>query len=152
MTSGFNRKIQATILIGSILMVAACASTKTGETIANQTDQAARIALEKGKLETLPEPTAGAAKVVEPVNTAPVTALDGSQATKSAVARINQKEPLVNVRTAPTARSRVVAVLKKGQEVEVLENKYGWLKIKWKHGATLKHGWMNKSFVEGYEQ
>ena len=152
MTTSFNSKIQSTILIGSLLMVSACASFNSGETIASKTDEAARIAIEKAKLETPPEPPASVTTVIEPVKTAPETAPDAAQAPKSAVARINQKEPLVNVRTAPSLKSRVVAVLKRGQSIEVLETKDSWVKITWHKGRAVKQGWLKKAFVEGYEQ
>lgn len=151
MTNSFNSKIKSTILLASVLMISACASFNTGETIAGKTDQATSVAIEKGKRETL-EPPATAAQAIEPVNTASVTAPDNSESAKPAVTRINQKEPYVNVRTSPSVKSRIVGVLKRGQSIEVLETKDNWVKITWNKGRTVKQGWLKKMFVEGYEQ
>lgn len=153
MTTSFNNKIQSTILLGSVLMISACASFNTDETVAETTDQATRIAIEKGKLETpLESPPASAAKTIEPVNTATVTAPENAQPAKTRAAHINQKEPYVNVRTSPFVKSRVAGVLKRGQSIEVLETKENWVKISWHKGRAVKQGWLKKMFVEGYEQ
>jgi len=157
MTSRFNSKILPTILIGSVLMVSACATVNPKETIANKTDEATRTTLEKGKFETPPvlntEPQpASVAKMIEPVKTASEAIPDAAQAPKTTATRITQKEKSVNVRTAPAIKSRVVAVLKRGQSIEVLEEKDGWLKVTWHKGNAVKQGWLKKIFVEGYEQ
>lgn len=145
MTTSFNNKIQSTILLGSVLMISACASLDTGETT--------HTAIEKGALETpLETPPARAAQAIEPVKTASVAAPENSQPAKSAVTHINQKEPYVNVRTSPFVKSRVVGVLKRGQSIEVLETKDNWVKITWQKGRSVKQGWLKKMFVEGYEQ
>lgn len=128
-----------------MLMMSACASLDTGETT--------HTAIEKGTLETpLESPPASAAKAIEPVNTATVTAPENAQPAKSAVTHINQKEPYVNVRTSPFVKSRVAGVLKRGQSIEVLETKDNWVKISWHKGRSVKQGWLKKMFVEGYEQ
>lgn len=149
MITSFNNKIQSTILLGSVLMMSACASFNTGETIADKTDQATSVAIEKGKLETpLKSPVSAA---IEPVNTASVT-LENAPSAKPAVTRINQKEPYINVRTASSVKSRIVGVLKRGQSIEVVETKDNWVKISWNKGRAMKQGWLKKMFVEGYEQ
>lgn len=153
MTNRFNSRIQTTLLISSMLMVSACASFKSGETVANKADVASNVTLGKGKFETPPQiPQTNAAKVNETIKTAVETPPVTTPPSNPNNTRINSREPYVNTRTAPSARSRVVAVLKQGQEVEVLEKKHGWLKLKWQHGQSEKTGWMNKSFVEGFEQ
>lgn len=152
MTTSFNNKIQSTLLLASVLMISACASLNTGETVADTTDQTARMAIEKGKIETQPEPPAIAAQMIEPADTASVRAPENAQSAKSAVTRINQKEPYVNVRTAPSIKSRIAGVLKRGQSIEVLETKDNWVKISWHKGRAVKQGWLKKMFVEGYEQ
>ncbi len=152
MTFIFNRKIQSITLLGSVLLISACATIQSGETVANRTDQASRVVLEKGKFETPPELPASAVKVAEPVNSAPAKVPDTAQPAQPAATHINQKEPLVNVRTSPSTKSRVAGVLKKGQSVEVLETKDNWVKISWQKGSAVKQGWLKRMFVEGYEQ
>lgn len=153
MTTKLNRRILPVLLISSMLMISACASTKSGAAIAQKTDEASSVTLKEGEFQTPPViQQSGTPMVNETVKTTVDAPAEATKPANPNSTRINSRAPLVNARTAPTARSRVVAVLKKGQEVEVLEKKHGWLKIKWHHGATVKHGWINKSFVEGFEQ
>jgi len=145
-----NSRIQSLILIGSVLTLSACASTKTGGTISGKTDQPSRAVIEKGKFETPSE--IKSPKTAETVKTVTEAAPVVSQPPNPNLTKVNSRAPRVNARTAPTTRSRVVEVLKQGQEVEVLESKHGWVKIKWQEGDTAKHGWMNKAYVEGFEK
>ena len=159
MTTRCNSSFQAALLIGSVLMVAACSTgtttdaIKNGESIAaNQADSSARAAIEKGKPETPPElhPT-GSLAATEPNTTAPPAAAETTQAPRASATRINHKERYVNVRSAPSAKSRVLAVLRDGHSVEVVETRDGWVKIAWHRGKAVHHGWMKNVFVAGYE-
>ena len=145
MTTGLSRRIQSTLLIGSALMLAACASTKTGdagkavEPVAGDTT---RIIIPKGKFETPPE--------IQPASIKKASEAATSFAdTAQASARINQKEAFVNVRSAPSPKSKSIAVLKAEQPVEILESKDSWVKIAWQSGNARKLGWVKKVFVEG---
>ena len=153
----FRSRIQVMILIGSGLMVAACATVKTNETNTNITHDTTRLTIEKGKLETPPAMTAepqpvAPTKASEPVKTASDTAPDVTRTARITVTRIKQEETFVNVRTAPSVRSRNFAVIKGGQTVEVLITMDRWLKIKWQKGDAVMQGWINKKFVEAYDQ
>jgi uncharacterized protein YgiM (DUF1202 family) len=154
MTTRFSSKIQSVILIGSVLMVSACATNNTGETIANKTDDSAHAIPEKAKVAPPPEPQRPSAKkVIEPVKTvsaqAPVVAAPAAKAT---IAKITPKEQFVNIRGKASVKSRKIAVLNGGHSIEILEEKDGWLKIKWQKGDAVKQGWLKKRFVEGYEE
>jgi len=151
MTPKLGTRIQTLLLISSVLIVSACATTNPKETITNKTDETASITIEKGKSETPPAPSqpVAAPKATEPVKTVSQAKNDAAQAAKTT--RINPKERSVNVRTSSSVKSRLAAVLEGGQTIEVLEARRGWLKIKWQNGDAVKQGWINKSFVEGYE-
>lgn len=152
MASKLGRRIQTILFIGSVLIVSACATTNSKETIINKTDETARVTIEKGKFETPPPLTQPATPqpVIEPGKTVSQTEKDAAQAAKAT--RINPNEPFVNVRSAPSIKSRNIAVLKGGYDIEVLEVKDVWVKIKWMKGNAAKQGWLKKRLVEGYEQ
>jgi uncharacterized protein YgiM (DUF1202 family) len=157
MATRLGGKIRTLILIGSVLVVSACATSKTNEANTSKTDETSSITIEKGKFEAPPEikgapQPATSAVAVDPAKNASATAPDAGQAAKANITRVNTKEKLVNVRTAPSTKSRTLAVLKGGQTIEILETKQSWLKIKWQAGDVAKQGWMNRRFVEGYEQ
>ena len=146
-----------------MLMVSACASfktadsTKTGETIANTADDTTRSTIEKGKSVTpsdsagIPQQS-GAAKAGDPGNSATVAGRDTVQTSRVIMTRISPKEPYVNIRTEPSAKSRKIAVLKGGHSIEVLETRDSWVKVQWQKGNAVKQGWMKKSFVEANYQ
>jgi uncharacterized protein YgiM (DUF1202 family) len=141
------------ILIGSVMMVSACATTNTAETVANKTDEPSRVVLEAGKFENPPALPQSAATppVSEPAKSAGEKANEVSQAPATTISRINPKERFVNIRTAPSSKSKIVAVLKGGHSIEILETKDSWLKVKWVKGDVVKQGWMSKRFVDANE-
>jgi uncharacterized protein YgiM (DUF1202 family) len=156
MPTRFGRKIESTILIGSILTLSACASVNTSDsgkkeaTIAKKADDTTRTTIQKGKFENPPEmQLSGMNKTDEYANTSSETATYSAHTSKANATRINHKESSVNARSAPSAKSRSIAVLKAGQAIEVLETKDNWVKITWQKGNSAKQGWMNKAFVEG---
>jgi len=152
MITRFNSKIQSTILIGSVLMISACASFKTGEAIADKADGTTRTTIGKGTFETPPEiQQSSIKKGIGQNSTTSKAASDTPQASTATVTRINQKEPYVNIRSAPSSKSRSLAVLKGGHSLEVLETRDSWVKISWQKGDAVKQGWLKKRFVEGYK-
>lgn len=161
MTTILGSRIQSTLLIGSVMMISACAATKsgdaikTGETIVGKTEETTLATSGKVALDApIDKQPAGAKKVLEPGNTGSRTTPETpetTQAPKAAVTRIKPKEPYVNIRSEPSAKSRSIAVLKGGHSIEVLETKDSWVKITWQKGNAMKQGWMKKSFAEGHE-
>jgi uncharacterized protein YgiM (DUF1202 family) len=154
MTTRIGSIIRSLLLIGSVLIVSACASTTPREVVANKTDETARVVIEKGKFDTppaLPQPAAPR-PMMEPVKTASQTAQVTAQVSPANIARIHPKERSVNIRTSPSVKSRIVAKLKGGHSIEVLETRDNWLKVKWQKGAAVRQGWLKRRFVEGYEQ
>jgi uncharacterized protein YgiM (DUF1202 family) len=152
MKSRFCRKIQSTILFSSLLMLSACASTKTADSVTTAPpvpEETTRTTIAKGKFIQPPEiqqseiPTTGKSG-----SSTSQAAPDSTQSTANNHARISRKEASVNIRNAPSAKSRSVAVLKAGQAVDVLEHKDGWAKITWQKGTVVKQGWMNKAYLE----
>jgi uncharacterized protein YgiM (DUF1202 family) len=155
-TGRFGRRIQSTVLIGTVLIVSACASfnnndsATTAGTITNNTDGTTSTTIKKGRFENPPEIQLSSMKKGNgPGDTDSQFSTDTITPAKSNIFRVSLKEKLVNVRTAPSVKSRSIAVLKGGHPVEVLETKGSWVKIQWQKGNTFKQGWMNKAFVEG---
>ena len=151
MTIRFSSKIQSALLIGSVLMVSACATNNAGNTIASKPVDSPTVP-QKAKVAPPPEqPKPSAKKVTEPVKTVSLAPVVPAKVTKAAGIRISPKEKLVNIRSMASVKSRKVAVLEGGHPIEVLEKKDSWLKIKWQKGDVVKQGWLKKAFVEGYE-
>lgn len=158
MTTGLERTIQTAILIAATLLTSACAALQTGdsiknaETIASKTEETTRTTIEKGAFENPPEiiQLSRKATAVEPLTNTPQSAADHVQVSKPALTRITPKEPYVNIRTAPSLKSRNVAILKGGHSIEILETQDSWVKVSWHKGNSVKQGWMKKAFAEGY--
>ncbi len=150
MATILNRNIRLMLLIGSVLMMSACTKVNTAETIAAKTDETARATMDKGKSDTSHSlQQAGAPPAAtEQVNSADKAATVNTDLPKTVTSRITPKEPFVNVRKAPSLKSRPRAVLTGGQHVEILEEKNDWVKIKWQKGNAVKQGWLKKRFVE----
>jgi uncharacterized protein YgiM (DUF1202 family) len=133
MNSKLGKLFKSILFIGSMLMLAACATSnaggKTGATMETEKPDSPAA-------QTTPAPPPEASKPVIPATTT----------------KINPKEPFVNIRSAPSARSRILAVIKGGQLVEVLEVKNSWMKVTWRQGDVVKQGWLAKKFVIGYEK
>lgn len=156
MTTRFGNKMQATLLVASVLMVSACASIKAGDsnksgaTVADKADEATRTTIAKGKFETPPEiQLSSVKKSAESANSYSEAVPDTAHPSQLSSSRINQKEASVNVRSTPSAKSRSIAVLTAGQPIEVMETRDSWVRITWLKGDTVKQGWLKKAFVEG---
>ena len=146
-------RIQSLILIGCTVVISACATANTSETVVAKTDDSPRSAPEKGNVEPSPAlPQSATPLVVTGPVKIVVEATEMAQPAKTITTRINPKEPFVNVRNAPSIKSRNIAVIMGGQTIEILEAKDVWVKIIWKKGEVVKQGWLKKRFVEGYEQ
>lgn len=52
--------------------------------------------------------------------------------------------PFVNVRQGPSTDSKIIAVVKKGAKLTVLEDKLGWLRVRLEDG---KEGWVGKNMT-----
>jgi len=153
MITKVNRITLSALFIGSVLMISACANVKTTETVAAKTDETARVAIEKAGVETHPalqQPDSPIA--TEPVKSADEAITGTAQPPKAITSRIKSKEPFVNVRTAPSLKSRRLAVLVGGQQVEILDKKNVWVKVKWLKGNVVKQGWLKKRFVESSDE
>ena len=155
MTTRFACKLQSTILFGTVLFISACASFnsadsgKSDPTIARQANDTTSTTIQKGKFENPPEMQMSHMRTAnETAKSASASAPDTSHTTEVNTARINQKEASVNVRSAPSAKSRSITILKAGQDIEVLDTKDNWIKITWQKGNSAKQGWINKAFVE----
>jgi len=155
MTTRFGSKLQSTILFGTVLLISACASFNSADsgkseaTTARKADDTTRTTIQKGKFENPPEMQMSRMRTAnETAKSTSQSAQDTSNTTRANTARINQKEASVNVRSAPSAKSRSIAVLKAGQTIEVLDTRDNWVKITWQKGNSAKQGWMNKAFVE----
>jgi uncharacterized protein YgiM (DUF1202 family) len=137
-------------------MISACASFKDNNspkiagTIANNTDGTTSTTIQKGRFENPPEiQLSSNKKGNESGDTDSQTATDTIAPPKTYISRVSLKEKRVNVRTAPSVKSRSIAVLKGGHSVEILETQDSWVKIQWQQSNTFKRGWMKKAFVEG---
>lgn len=146
MATILNRNIRLMLLIGSVLMMSACTKVNTADTVAAKTDETARATMDKGKSDS--SQTGATPAATEQVNSADKAATVNTDLPKTVTSRITPKEPFVNVRKAPSLKSRPRAVLAGGQHVEILEEKNDWVKIKWQKGNAVKQGWLKKRFVE----
>lgn len=156
MTTRIGSKIQTTMLLGSVLMISACASittsdtNKSAEAVVGRTDEATHTTIQKGKFETPPEIQLSTVnKSAASGNSVSEAIPNATQTATASATRINHKEASVHVRHAPTAKSRSIAILKAGQPIEVLETRDSWVKITWQKGNAVKQGWLKKVFVEG---
>ncbi len=153
MTARFSSIVHTVLVFGALLALSACATTNTAEpakpaeTIPSDTT---RTKIAVGKFETPPE--------IHPASMNKMLAAEESTAKKTQEpdnafgkfgTRINSKEAQVNIRFAPSAKSAVLAVLKAGQAIQILETKDSWVRISWMHGITPRNGWIKKTFVEG---
>jgi hypothetical protein len=68
--------------------------------------------------------------------------------TRPAASRIRPEHKYVNVRRGPSSRKGVVAVLKGGKHVEVLEEEQSWVRVRWQRGGKTVDGWVYRKFVE----
>jgi len=152
MKSRFCRRIQSTIVFSSLLILSACASTKTGDSVVTAPpapEDTSRTTIAKGKFIQPPEIQQSEITTTGKSGSSNSQAApDSSQPPANNHARISKKEASVNIRNAPSAKSRSVAVLKAGQAVDVLEHKDGWARITWQKGSVVKQGWMNKAYLE----
>lgn len=153
MTTRFSSGVQSVILIGSALLITACATTnpetpvKTTEAVA---ESSARTTLPKGKFSEPPDiHPATMTKMIAAEDSASNALPDHEQPFGKSGTRINSKESQINVRSAPSTKSAVLAVLKSGQAIQVLESKEGWVRISWMQGISPRNGWIKKTFVEG---
>lgn len=64
------------------------------------------------------------------------------------VSRIRPEHKYVNVRRSPSSHKGVVAVLKGGKHVEVLEEQQSWVRVRWQRGGKTVDGWVYRKFVE----
>jgi len=139
--------------IASWINISAC-STVNPEKSSSKTNEAPHVTIAMENPESSPAPHLTTTMETAHDSAKPIT--DTSPATrqisKIANNRINPNEPFVNVRTAPSIKSRNIAVIMGGQAFEILETTDAWLKIKWKQGNVEKQGWLKKRFVEGYDQ
>ena len=153
MSSRFGSMIQSTLLVGSVLVLSACVTTNSAETAkpdVTLTDETTRTVIAAGKFETPPEiQSASMTKMVSAVDTASQPASVGERTPGTTGTRISDKETFVNVRSAPSTKSRVLAVLKAGQKIQIQETRDSWIKISWQQGDANKQGWLKKIFVEG---
>lgn len=154
MTTKPCRNVLTILLISSVLTISACATSNPKESITNKTSETGRLTIEKGTPGTPPNPTQPVAtsQVGAPDKTAAEAAREAAHPPRTLTSRINPKDTFVNVRSAPSVKSRNIAVLKGGQTVEILEVRDVWMKVKWQTGDVAKQGWLKKRFVEGYDQ
>ena len=159
MPSTFSCTTKSLIIVGSALLLAACGAgttIKPGETVAKNANEASRISLDKIPMETKPaSPQSGSAQTIkESGNTITDAATktshpsDNVPTTSAIITSIKANERLVNIRTAPSVKSRVIATLKGGHSIEIIETKENWVKVQWRKGKSLKQGWMSKQFAE----
>ena len=66
--------------------------------------------------------------------------------------RIGPEHKYVNVRRGSSPRTKVVAVLKGGTQLELLGKEGSWLRVRWQHGGKTAEGWVYRKFVEGNGQ
>lgn len=66
--------------------------------------------------------------------------------------RIGPEHTYVNVRRGSSPRTKVVAILKGGTQLELLGKQGSWLRVRWQHGGKTAEGWVYRKFVEGNGQ
>lgn len=140
----FSSRVKSAIVIGSVLLAAACASISTGEANTGNTGDTTRITIAVGKFVNESEMIGVLPSFIDNTIAAQRTR-DRNQADRETV----NHEAIVNVMSAPSLNSRTVAELRHGQAIKVLKAKDSWLKITWQTDNTLSQGWLEKSFVEG---
>jgi len=140
----FSSRVKSAIVIGSVLISAACVFISTGEANTGNTGDTTRVTIAIGKFVNESE-MIGVLPSFSDNTTAAHRAQDRDQADWETVSN----EVIVNVMSAPSLNSRTVAELRHGQTIKVLKAKDSWLKITWQTDNTLSQGWLEKSFVEG---
>jgi len=147
------RIIGSALLASCILLVSACATTKPEEAVSNKTGEVTRETTRKATS------NAGSSITRSTIRTEPAT--PGVQNKPAAQignvnsinqqfisARILQKVKLVNIRSAASDKTRIIARLHGGKQIDILEEKGNWLKIRWHDREKTWEGWLYKHYVE----
>uniref|UniRef100_A0A831UBC1 SH3 domain-containing protein n=1 Tax=Geobacter metallireducens TaxID=28232 RepID=A0A831UBC1_GEOME len=129
-------------LVLSLLLTAACATVNTAPVEEKAGPQAPGAGFETEPLPPAAAPDIAPAPTVTPQASVTVTTISQTPG------RITPRRKYVNVRPAPSAANRPVAVLMGGKKVEVLDRKEEWVKIRWTRGKKVLEGWVAEKFVE----
>jgi tetratricopeptide (TPR) repeat protein len=60
--------------------------------------------------------------------------------------------PDIPVKILPASGSKTISRIKGGEEIEKIQESRAWIKIKFMENNNSQEGWINKTFIEGYEK
>lgn len=147
------RNIRSLAIVCSLLLISACATVKP-EGAVNQKageitqDTTRKAAGETGEvIRTTTGRTEAALPGVQNSTTTQVSAAN-SVGQQNITARIIQKAKRVKIKSGASNKSRTIARLAGGKQIEILEEKGSWLKIRWQNGEKVREGWSRKQYVD----
>lgn len=135
------RNISSALLVSSVILVSACATTSE-EMVSDKAGEINSEGSRRAKIE------AESTKSGEENTTATVVNTDKAGSRQKITAKILQKMKRVKISSVASNRGRCVGHVKGGTQIEVLEEKGRWLKIRWETGDQTKNGWLKKQYVD----